>query len=126
MGRLSAPGSVVLSDVSRLPALGQEYWHKIEFPPGAGVPKVEFALNEANAFNLHIFSACPATLLTCESGYASGKTYYRYEDGCPYCDSATAPYECSATPWPQTMLVRVMRIGGVQSTCSRFQLKVTR
>lgn len=125
MGALSRPGSAIFSDIGRLPLLGKEAWYAIEFPPGSGVPKIEFDLNEGGVYRLAVFPACGDLPFACDLGLGRDVTYYRFEDGCGYCSSTGVPYPCGSSPWPESVLVRVT-MPLPRTECYSYRLKFSR
>lgn len=126
-------GALSFSEVRQLPALGQEDWFRIEFPPapdknnnGTGIPSIELSLNDSNAFRIGVFPACGAAGMACgtENGVATNKTSYRFEDS--LCAPTAQGCTTRNSSWPSTVYVRVTRVGGAGTTCARYQLRVSR
>src|SRR5690606_11129022 len=100
---------------------------------GTGIPKVEFALNEGDAFRIGVFTSCGAAGMACgvETGQiAIGRTEWSFRDSAcdPSGPSGPGYPSCRtrSTVWPSTVYVRVTRNGGAATLCNRFQLKVSR
>lgn len=126
-------GGSVFSAVRSLPALGQEDWFRVEFPMasdknlnGSGVPTIDFAINESNAFRIAVFNACGAGGVSCgsEGGVATNRTAYRFDDS--FCAPTAQGCTTRNVAWPTSLYIRVTRVGGADTTCAQYQLRVAR
>jgi hypothetical protein len=131
LGTLAA-GDMVLSVVGTVPQESSLDWFTVSFPadgrPGGGMPAIEFAINEGDAFVFDVVSAqCQATGIDCGEGgndnnVGIGLDAWSFVDDDPDC---CAPPNHALTPWPEQIYLRVYRTTPGAS-CATYQLRATR
>ena len=130
-------GSVNVGGVATGPQLtlltpGAADWYKVSFPavnrPGGGVPTLEFAVNDDDAFRFDLTTGtpCMGQVMSCGQGGEAGKATalkeWSFADDLAECCQDPAE---SLVPWPGTVYVRVYRPAGGES-CAAYQLAVSR
>lgn len=117
----------IYSGVRHLPGPLQEHWFKVSFIYNVAytaVPRIEFETNEGQLFSLAVFRAtAPFDPVPCVEGSVADQDYFRFEDGCAYCDATTPPTSCS-TPRPEPLLIRVTRKHHLP-VCAKYQLVIS-
>ena len=128
LGELSV-GDSVLSVVGNVPQENGLDWYVVSFPapmrPGEGMPSVQFALNEDEAFVFDMVAEqCSSAGAPCTSGPETGigLTSWSFVDDDPGCCN---PPTDSMVPWPAPIYIRVYRTTPGES-CATYQLQVTR
>jgi hypothetical protein len=130
LGPLS-PGDMVLSVVGTVPQESALDWYTVSFPagsrPGEGMPAIEFAINEDDAFVFDVVSGqCQATGIGCGEGGTNGAGIgldaWSFVDDEPGC---CTPPNHAMMPWPEQIYLRVYRTTAGAS-CGTYQLRVSR
>jgi hypothetical protein len=132
-----AEGEMMMPEPGVLPMTGDEDWFRVDFPlammsmdpdagagsPGGGMPSIELAMNEGDAFRFEVRGTC-STTLGCGDGMSA-----RDVDAWSFVDDQSIEgeeqYTTRDVPWPESAVIRVYRPVGT-GDCQRYQLRVTR
>ncbi|MDW8361849.1 MAG: hypothetical protein RMK74_05580 [Myxococcales bacterium] len=146
LGRLR-PGDSLLSMTSVIPRVGSEDWFRVAFPrvvdagtappedaglagpsmAGVGELRIEFAMNEGNAFRFEVRSGCAAPLGCGEEMTAARDLQqWTFRDDPAASAEGEGRFTTRNVPWPEMILIRVYRASGATADCARFQLRVAR
>ena len=126
-----AAGGMTLSVVGTVPQESALDWYTVSFPaegrPGQGMPAIEFAINDDNAFVFDVVSGqCQATGIPCgeggHDGAGIGLDAWSFVDDEPGC---CTPPGHAMVAWPEQIYLRVYRTTPGAS-CGTYQLRVTR
>jgi hypothetical protein len=132
-----AEGEMMMPEPGVLPNNGDEDWFRVDFPlsmmsmgdggvggmPGGGMPSIDFAMNEGDAFRFEVRGTC-STTLGCGDGMSA-----RDVDSWSFTDDQSMEGDEQWTtrdvPWPESAVIRVYRPVGT-GNCQQYQLRVTR
>ncbi len=125
-------GGAVTGVVGNVPIENAFDWYQISFPiterPGAGMPSIEFSINEGEAFVFDVvYEACGAAGMPCGNagapeGVAEGLTQWTFVDDDAGC---CAPPMDALVQWPDQVYIRVYRTTP-GSSCAAYQLQASR
>ncbi|MAQ17414.1 MAG: hypothetical protein CMN30_21790 [Sandaracinus sp.] len=111
-----------------LPRIADEDWFAVHFPPamsgaGGGTISIELAADATAVMTIEGPTCGPRATCGGEGETAGAILSYSYTDDAD--ESADMPYQSRMVPWPETLFVRVHRIGG-PATCMPYTLTISR
>lgn len=124
-------GQMKTTDRGVLPADNPEDWLRIQFPEsfatemqGLGTPRIQFSVNESDAFRFEVQFTCGETAFCDSAGEvpASDATEWDFTDNNM---DGEPNFLTREVPWPAEVWIRVYR-ATPGTDCPEYQLQVSR